>query len=104
MNNTGIFSFFHIQIYGCYDKTTQTWNDGLVVRLLRQFSLWKDVERSQAFDHAGQDHICSDIQQWLVLDGSVQSSSNWTYEMEGLLDTFKVTVMQNRKRLKTTSM
>eukprot|EP00111_Clytia_hemisphaerica_P005633 TCONS_00016358-protein len=90
------------EIYGCYDQSTQTWNDGLVVKLLRQFSLWKDVERSQTFDHTGQDHICSDIQQWLVMDGSVQSSSNWTYEMEGLLDTFKVVVMQNRKRLKTT--
>lgn len=89
-----------MKIYGCYESSTQTWKDGLLVKLLRQFTLWKEVERAQAFDH-GQDQICRDMQQWLVLDGTV--SSSWVPQVEGLLDSYSLVVMDNQKILRTTS-
>ena len=59
------------------------------------------MERAQAFDRE-QDQICRDMQQWLVLDGAV--ASTWIAEVEGLLDAYYgMAVMENQRRLKTTS-
>lgn len=91
---------FSSKIYGCYESSTQTWIDGLLVKLLQQFALWKEVQRAQAFDH-GQDLICRNMQQWLVLDGTV--SVSWVSQVEGLLDAYSLAVMENQKRLQTTS-
>lgn len=41
------------------------------------------------------------MQQWLVLDGTV--SASWVSEVEGLLDSYSLVVMENQKRLRTTS-
>ena len=70
------------------------------MKLLKQFALWQDIARSQAFEHV-QDNIGIDTQQWLVLDGSFNST--WISEVEALLDTYQTTVLKNGKRISLTS-
>ena len=84
------------KLYGKFDSTTNLWVDGLFTKMLRNITLLEDAA-SLFMSEGSADKVFGQIQQWFVMDGSIDDS--WITPFESLLDYSKQFVLGNRKRV-----
>ncbi len=70
------------ELYGNFDKHTQSWNDGIASILLRKYTV----------------NIQADTRYWVVFDGPVDSF--WIENMNTVLDDSRLLCLANGERIK----